>query len=75
MVFSAVLIEAVVIVPVDPFTGRDLDLFEVVPGLVWFDQLSLIWPVDALFQGVMVIIADRADAGFGPHFSQMLGER
>jgi hypothetical protein len=50
---AAVFVEAAVVVPVDPFGGRDLDLVDAAPGSSGFDQFGLVVPVDRLGQGVV----------------------
>jgi hypothetical protein len=60
----AVLVEAAVVEPVDPFRGGQFDCFNGPPGLAWFDQLGLIQAVDRLGQRVVTGAADRADRGW-----------
>ncbi len=47
---AAVLVEASVVEPVDPFQGVDLDVVGGAPRTAWFDQLGLVEPVDRLGQ-------------------------
>ena len=70
----AVLIEAVVVEPVDPFGGGEFDLLDGPPGLAWFDQLGLVQAVDRFGQGVVIGAADRADRGLDPGVGEPLGE-
>jgi hypothetical protein len=62
---AAVLVEAAVDEPVDPFGSGDLDVVDGLSGAAWFDQFGLV-------QGVVVGIAHRpdgrADAGLGEAF-------
>ena len=51
---AAVFVEAAVVVPVDPFSGRDLDLVDAAPGASGFDQFGLVEPVDRLGQGIVI---------------------
>jgi hypothetical protein len=43
---AAVLVEAVVVEPVDPFGGGQLHLLDGAPGLSGFDQFGLVQAVD-----------------------------
>ena len=63
---AAVLVEAAVVEPVDPFGGGELDVLDGPPGLAGLDQLGLVEPVDGLGQGVVVGAADRPDRGRMP---------
>ena len=49
---AAVLVEAVVVEPVDPLGGGVFDLVDGAPGLAWFDQLGLVEAVDGLGESV-----------------------
>ena len=51
---AAVLVEAAVVEPVDPFGGGQLDVIDVVPGSLLLDQLGLVEAVDRLGQRVVV---------------------
>lgn len=46
--FAAVFVEVVVVEPVDPLGGRDLNMVDARPRLAWFDQFGLVEPVDRL---------------------------
>ena len=72
---AAVLVEAAVVVPVDPFGGRDLDLVDAAPGASGFDQFGLVEPVDRLGQGIVIRGADRADAVADAVGGEAFGER
>jgi hypothetical protein len=64
-----------VVVPVDPFQGGELDVGERLPGAVAVDLLGLEEADRALGQGVVVAIADRADGGVDASVDQAAGER
>jgi hypothetical protein len=70
---AAVLVEAVVVEPVDPFGGGQFDFFDGAPGLAGFDQLGLVEAVDRLGEGV-VAAADRPDRGLDPGLGEAFGE-
>ena len=50
---AAVLVEAAVVKPVDPFGGGQFDLLDGAPRLSGFDQLGFVQPVDRLGQSVI----------------------
>lgn len=52
---------ALVIEPVDPFEGRELDVGHRLPGAVAVDLLGLEQADRRLGQGVVVAVADAAD--------------
>ncbi len=54
---AAVLVEAAVVEPVDPFGGGDLDVVDGLPRLSGLDQLGLVEAVDGLGQRVEAPIA------------------
>src|SRR5664280_436267 len=54
---AAVLVQAVVVEPVDPFGGGESDGGGGVPELSRFDQFRLVWPVDRLGQAVVIRVA------------------
>jgi hypothetical protein len=54
---AAVLGQAAVVEPVDPFGGGVFDGVQGVPGAAGFDELGLVKPVDGLGQGVVVAVA------------------
>jgi len=58
---AAVLVEAAVVEPVDPFQGGDLDVVGGAPRASGFDQLGLVEAVDRLGQSI-VIAALRSQA-------------
>jgi len=58
---AGVLVEAAVVVPVDPSGGGDLDCVHIPPGALAADDLGLVQPVDALRQRVVIARADRPD--------------
>jgi hypothetical protein len=60
---AAVLVEAVVVEPVDPPAGGVFDLVDGPPGLAWFDQLGFVQAVDGFGGRVVIGAADRADRG------------
>jgi hypothetical protein len=60
----AVLEEAAVVVPGDPFGGFDLDVVEAMPGTPGLDQLGLVQPDHGLGQGVVVGGVHRTSRGF-----------
>ena len=51
---AAVLVEAVVVEPVDPPGGGVFDLLDGAPGLAWFDQFGLVQAVDGFGQRVVI---------------------
>lgn len=55
-VAAGVFVEPSVVVPVDPFGGREFDLVEGAPGPA-FDDLGLVQAVDRFGQGVDAPIA------------------
>lgn len=65
-------VQPAVIVPVDPFEGRQLDSVEVAPRSSPVDHLGLEQSDLALGQSVVIGVADRADrrccVGFGEPF-------
>src|SRR5689334_17504919 len=69
---AAVLVEAAVVEPVDPFGGGDLDVVGGLPGAARLDQFGLVEAVDRLSEGVIERVAHRsdrgADAGLGQAF-------
>jgi GAF domain-containing protein len=67
-------VQSAVVEPVDPLEGGDLDLVEGAPGAASVDQLGLEQPNLGLGQGVVVRVADAADAGRGAGFGEPLGE-
>jgi hypothetical protein len=71
---AAVLVEAVVVEPVDPFGGGQFDFFDGAPGLAGFDQLGLVEAVDRLGQRVVVGASDCADTGLDAGLGKALGE-
>ena len=62
---AAVLIQASVVEPVDPFRGGELDLINALPQRSGPDQLSLEQPVDRLRHSVVIARPDRPDRGSG----------
>jgi hypothetical protein len=58
---TAVLVEAVVVEPVDPFGGGQFDFFDAALGFAGFDQLGLVQAVDRLGQRVVIRASDRTD--------------
>ena len=54
---AAVFVEAVTVRPVGPACGGQLDVFDGSPGLVGFDQLSLVQAVDGLGGCVVIMPA------------------
>ena len=65
---AAVLVEAPVVVPVDPFRGGDLDGVDVSPGPLPADDFGLVQAVDALGERVVIRRSDRADGGLDAGF-------
>ena len=59
--------------PVDPFKRRELHLLVGLPGTAAFDQLALVEADDGLGEGVVVAVADRADAGRDAELGQAFG--
>jgi hypothetical protein len=51
---AAVLVEAVVVAPVNPFGGGQLEFLDGPPGLAGPDQFGLVQAVDGLGQRVVV---------------------
>lgn len=62
------------VVPVGPLGGGELDLGERLPGPLGFDQLGFVEADRALHQGIVVGITDRSDGGGDAGGVQMLGE-
>ena len=50
---AAVLVEAVVVEPVNPFGGGHFDVLDGASRLVWFDQLGLVQAVDGFGECVV----------------------
>jgi len=71
---AAVLVEPFEVEPVDPFRGRELDLFDGPPGALLLDQLGLVQVVDRLREGVIVRIANAANRSSNPDLGKALTE-
>jgi len=67
-------VQPAVVVPFDPLEGGDLDRIEAAPRTVPVDQLGLEQPDLGLGEGVVVGVADAADAGRGAGFGEPFGE-
>jgi hypothetical protein len=63
--------EAVVVEPVDPFEGGELDRFEAAPGATPMDHLGFVKAVDGLGEGIVVAVADAADGGLDACLSKL----
>jgi hypothetical protein len=63
-----------VVEPVDPFEGLDLDVVEAAPRAAATYQLGLEQPDLGLGEGVVVGVADRADARCGADEGEAFGE-
>jgi len=71
-----------VVKPLDPLQGGELDGFQRAPGSASADHLGFVEAVDALRQGVVIAVADAADRGlntclgktFGVADADVLGE-
>ena len=62
---AAVLVEAAVVEPVDPFGGGELDVVDVAPGASSLDQLGLVEAVDRFGQGVDASIDGKSSGRHG----------
>ena len=71
---AAVLIDPLVVEPVDPAGGGRLDVLDGLPGLAAVDQFGLVQPDDGLGQRVIVRAADRPDGRLDASLGQALGE-
>jgi hypothetical protein len=71
---AAVFVEAVVVEPVDPFGGGQLEFLDRAPGLAWFDQFGLVQAVDGLGQGIVIGASDGPDGGLDTGFGEAFGE-
>ena len=60
---AAVLVDASVVEPVDPFRGGELDLINALPWGLGLDDLGLEQPVDRLRESIVTARADRPDRG------------
>ena len=69
-------VETVVVPPMDPGQGRELEVANTVPsgGVRPVDALGFVEAVDVFGQGVVVGISHRADARSCPEFIQAFGE-
>ena len=67
-------VQPAVVVPVDPFQGRQFDVVDASPGPAAADQLGLEQPDLALGQGVVQCVADSADAACGAGGREALAE-
>ena len=65
---AAVLVEPVVVEPMQIVRGRGLDMGGVAPRPVLLDQLGFVEPVDRFSQRVVVSTADSSDRGVDPDF-------
>ena len=63
---AAVLVEAAVVEPVDPFGGGELDLLDGPPGLAGFDQFGLVEAVDRLGERVVEELPTAPTEGWIP---------
>jgi hypothetical protein len=54
-------VQAFLVVPGDPFGGRQFDVVDAPPGFTAVDQLGLVGGVDRLGEGVVITIAARPD--------------
>ena len=70
---AAVLVQAAVVEPVDPFSGGVLHGVGGPPRAAGFDQFRLVKPVDRLGQGVVIAVAAGADRGDRPGLGQAFG--
>ena len=71
---AAVLVEAVMVEPVDPLGGGVFHLVDRPPGLARVDQLGLVQPIYRLREGIIVGRSDRSDRRLDPGFGEPLGE-
>ena len=62
------------VVPVDPFSGGELDIIDAASRFARFDQLGFVEPVDHLGQGVVPARSDRTDGGGDPGLSEPFGQ-
>ncbi len=53
--------QALVVVPPDPFERGEFDCFDAVPGLATMDQFGFVEVVDCLSEGIVVGVAAAAD--------------
>lgn len=60
---AAVLVDASVVEPVDPFRGGELDLINASPWSLGLDDLGFEQPVDRLRESIVTARADRPDRG------------
>ena len=66
-------VKSPVVEPLDVAECRCLDVFGVTPWPLAFDELSLVEPVEALSESVIVRIADGPDRGACADFSEAFG--
>ena len=66
---------ALVVEPVDPVHGLELDVVDIAPGPFGLDQFGLVGTDLGLGEGVVVGVADRTDRGVHACFEQAGGER
>ena len=71
---AAVLVEAVVVEPVNPCGGGHLDVLGGAPRLAGFDQFGLVQTVDRLGQRVVIRAADRANRGLDSGLCEAFAE-
>ena len=69
----AVLERAAVVEPVDPLSGRDLEILKTLRWAAGLDELGLVEPDDRLGQGVVIGRADSAGGRLDPGRVQVLG--
>lgn len=70
---AEVAVQPLVVVPVDPAEGRELDVLDSAPrpgARGSADQLGLVVPVDGLGQGVVIRVADCPDRRCGADLGQ-----
>jgi hypothetical protein len=63
---AAVLVEAAVVEPVDPFGSSQLDLFDGPPRSAWSDQLGFVQTVDRLGRRVVIGLPTAPTEGWIP---------
>ena len=62
-----------VVVPVDPFEGCKLDVFQVAPGTASIDDFSFVETNDRFGQRVVIGVANAAHGWLDAGFSQTFG--
>ena len=66
-------VESLVVPPVDPAHGVELDLGDAGPCGSGVDEFGLVEPVDGLCQGIVASVTSGPDGGVDPGIGQALG--